>query len=413
MGVDLIVVGAGPAGCSAAYHAARAGLEVLLLDQHESRQDRADGDALFPRAVAEVSLMGLADWLEEPDHYKYEGIVVHARAARLRAPNSPANRHGVRGYVIPWFETTTRLLERAREAGARFRGGVRVRSLLRSPSGAVSGVEVGEYGPGGGTPRGASVRYEAPLVIAADGAGDFAAEGTKAPSNGVTRRQYFTGVDGPEKDHLHVLQSDSLKGIGAGYVYYLGDGRAAVGGSVWTRDVARHPETLRESFDRMMGEAPFAGWLRNAEPASEAESWPMKLGMWGAKRASQGLLLAGDAGSMGHPVCGEGYGGAMESGRVAASWAYEARARNDYSASLLSGYERELRRRSAGEYLSGRALMKLLPHMEQLNPLIKACEGDPAAGHTLVDVFSGNQPSYALLKHPGALARTVREVVGR
>ena len=41
-----------------AYHAAHAGLEVLLLDQHESRQDRADGDALFPRAVAEVSLMG-------------------------------------------------------------------------------------------------------------------------------------------------------------------------------------------------------------------------------------------------------------------------------------------------------------------------------------------------------------------
>jgi hypothetical protein len=30
----------------------RAGLEVLLLDQHESHQDRADGDALFPRAVA-------------------------------------------------------------------------------------------------------------------------------------------------------------------------------------------------------------------------------------------------------------------------------------------------------------------------------------------------------------------------
>ena len=61
MRADVVVVEAGPAGCSAAYHAARAGLEVLLLDQYESRQDRADGDALFPRAVAEVPLMGLAD----------------------------------------------------------------------------------------------------------------------------------------------------------------------------------------------------------------------------------------------------------------------------------------------------------------------------------------------------------------
>ena len=102
----------------------------------------------------------------------------------------------------------------------------------------------------------------------------------------------------------------------------------------------------------------------------------MKLGMWGAKRSAQGLMLPGDAGNMGHPVCGEGYGEAMESGRIAASWAYEPRGRKEYSASLLSGYERQVRRRSAGEYLSGRAIMKLLAHMEQLNPLIRACEGD-------------------------------------
>jgi hypothetical protein len=168
----------------------------------------------------------------------------------------------------------------------------------------VIGVEVGEYGPGGAAPRGETVQHEAPLVIVADGAGDFALDdGTIAPSNGVTRRQYFTMVDGPEKDHLHVLQSDFMNGIVAGYVYYLGDGRAAVGGSVWTRAVADHPETLREGIDRMRGR-PLAGWLRDAEPASEAESWPRKLGMWGAKRSSQGLTLAGDAGNMGHTVCG-------------------------------------------------------------------------------------------------------------
>jgi menaquinone-9 beta-reductase len=57
-------------------------------------------------------------------------------------------------------------------------------------------------------------------VIVADGAGDFALdEGNRASSNGVTRRQYFTGVDGPEKDHLHILQSDSMNGIVAGYDY--------------------------------------------------------------------------------------------------------------------------------------------------------------------------------------------------
>ena len=73
--------------------------------------------------------------LEGPNHYKYEGIVVHARTARLNQPNSPANRHRVRGCVITWFETATWLLERARESDANFRGDVRARTLLRLPSG--------------------------------------------------------------------------------------------------------------------------------------------------------------------------------------------------------------------------------------------------------------------------------------
>ena len=99
---------------------------------------------------------------------------------------------------------------------------------------------MGEYRSGGTATRGETVWHEAPLVVVANGAGEFAGEGTKAPNNGVTRRQYFTGVDGLEKDHLHVLQSDALNGIGASYVYYLGDGRAAVGGSVWGYAPRRH-----------------------------------------------------------------------------------------------------------------------------------------------------------------------------
>ncbi len=56
---------------------------------------------------------------------------------------------------------------------------------------------MGEYGSGAAFSCGETVWPVAPLVIAADGAGDFAGEGTKTSSNGVTRRQYFTGIEGP------------------------------------------------------------------------------------------------------------------------------------------------------------------------------------------------------------------------
>ncbi|CAA9442012.1 MAG: hypothetical protein AVDCRST_MAG14-44 [uncultured Rubrobacteraceae bacterium] len=52
----------------------------------------------------------------------------------------------------------------------------------------------------------------------------------------------------------------------------------------------------------------------------------------------------------------------VESGHIGVGWTREAR--GDYSASLFSGYERQMRRHSAGEYLSGLAFIRLLPHLQ-------------------------------------------------
>jgi flavin-dependent dehydrogenase len=114
--------------------------------------------------------------------------------------------------------------------------------------------------------------------------------------------------------------------------------------------------------------------------------------------------MVGDAGSMVHPISGEGVGYAIESGRLAASWAHEAHARRDFSGSTLSGYERQLLKQRAREHLSGHALVNLVPNLEMLEPLFKACEKDPEARRTLVEGFVGDVPIYSLLKHPRTLA---------
>jgi flavin-dependent dehydrogenase len=129
------------------------------------------------------------------------------------------------------------------------------------------------------------------------------------------------------------------------------------------------------------------------------------MGMWGAKRYAQGLMTVGDAASMVHPISGEGVGYAIESGRLAAAWAHEARSRNDYSASLLSGYGRQLRRKRSREHLSGYALTNLVPNLAMLEPLFKACEKDPDSRLALIEGFTGDAPIYSLLKHPRTLAR--------
>ena len=398
---DLIVVGAGPAGASTAYYAARSGLDVLLLDRQEFPRDKPCGDGLMPHAASEITQMGLGDWLDEPHHGKFSGFTMYTRTAHLKQA-VPPTLHGPHGYVVRREETDTKLLERATEAGPDLRTGVRATKLLRSSAGTVTGLEA--------TRNGETLRYEAPVVVAADGIGGFAADGMKTHQNAVARRQYFKNVGGPDREHLHIFITPDMNSAGAGYgwVFYFGDGTANVGAGVSTKALERTGRNLKDYFDRFLEEPELEKWLQDAEPEGPPKSWSLKMGMWGAKRHAQGLLMAGDAGNMIHPISGEGVGYALESGRLAASWVHEGHTRGDFSAARLSGYEKQVKRQRAKEHYAGYAMMNLVPNLELLEPVFKACETYPEARRTLIETFTGDSPAYSLLKHPKMLATAVR-----
>ncbi|WP_026875806.1 NAD(P)/FAD-dependent oxidoreductase [Jiangella gansuensis] len=56
---DVIVAGGGPTGLTAALHAARRGLDVLVYEPRTSPIDKACGEGLMPGAVAELTELGI------------------------------------------------------------------------------------------------------------------------------------------------------------------------------------------------------------------------------------------------------------------------------------------------------------------------------------------------------------------
>jgi choline dehydrogenase-like flavoprotein len=106
---DLIVVGGGPAGSSAARLAGKLGLEILLLEKARSPRYRASRGAITEQALSDPDFDLRRELLEAP-----------ISAARVRYGSSSIEACGgsPRAVTVSRSALKASLLERAREAGA-------------------------------------------------------------------------------------------------------------------------------------------------------------------------------------------------------------------------------------------------------------------------------------------------------
>ncbi len=155
--------------------------------------------------------------------------------------------------------------------------------------------------------------------------------------------------------------------------------------------------------------------LSRAEPEESMASRTFASSGYGVTRSEAGLLRVGDAGGTSHPVSGEGIGFALEAGRLAAGWAYEAHRRRDFSAALLSGYARQIAGLHSLRQPTTQALVSLvnrLPRLDLMEPVFERCPSDDRLRRTLAECLAGNRDAGVLLRrHPGVVARAAEAAI--
>src|SRR5687768_921869 len=115
---DVIIVGAGPAGSGTAYHLAKAGLDVLLLDKSAFPRNKICGDGLTPRAVRQLIRMGI-DPRPEDGWQPNRGLRVLGGGMRLELPWPELATYPNYGLVRKRTELDEILVRQAQKAGAR------------------------------------------------------------------------------------------------------------------------------------------------------------------------------------------------------------------------------------------------------------------------------------------------------
>ncbi|MEU8510529.1 geranylgeranyl reductase family protein [Kitasatospora sp. NPDC048722] len=380
---DVIVVGAGPSGSTAAYHLARTGLDVLLLEKAAFPREKVCGDGLTPRAVKQLTDLGI-DVSEEAGWLHNRGLRLVAGRRTIEFDWPELSAFPGYGAVRRRADFDELLARRAAAAGARLVERANVAGpLVDDRSGRITGVTAKL-----GDDR-RPVSYHAPVVVAADGNSTRLSLAMKRyrrtdRAMGVAYRTYFTT---PRHDDRYLeawldLRDPTDPGRrllpGYAWVFGMGDGTANVGLGVL--DTAGVDLDWRDLLRRWCEDLP-PGYEYSPDAVTEpVRGSALPMGLNRRPHYADGLLLVGDAGGTVSPGTGEGIAYAMESGRYAAETIVQALARRtDRGRELaLHAYPQALRSAYAGYFALGRIAADLLGRPKLLAAAGAAGLGRPA-----------------------------------
>ncbi len=346
---DVLVVGAGPAGSACAQALARAGLQVVLADQHRFPRDKICGDGLIPDAYAALQRLGVLD-----------EVLAQAQAVQQVRCIGPSGRHmdvPGRMAVLPRKQLDDILCRAARRAGAQWLAPARFEAPLLEGDQVVGAQLRCE------TQEGTPVTHElrARWVVLATGAVPQALTAAglceRQTPSGVALRGYFRHE--PLRAQLTQLQlvwHPRLRG-GYGWIFPGPDGLFNLGVGL-TDSHGEDPQgkghkrhdaqggNLRHML-QAFGEvyAPAGTLLTQGTPVGEIKGAPLRCGLRGARWSRPGLLVTGEAAGSTYAFTGEGIGKAMETGLLAAEALLHEPAAARAAAAVDSAADQKLRER--------------------------------------------------------------------
>lgn len=383
---EIIVIGAGPGGCTAALSLAKQGIPVLLVDQATFPRDKICGDALSGKVVMTLRRLGE----ELPKELKSEAYAIPSHGVSFFAPNGKALRVPFRremdpdkppGFIIKRIDFDNWLFNKVlKHPLIRTETGIRLEKFKKENDEWIISDKENNF----------VVRTK--LVVAADGAHSrFAKEIGNIQMDEehycAGLRGYYSGVK--DLDENGFIELHFTKEFLPGYfwIFPLANGLANVGVGMRSDIASAKKINLRKEMLSLIETHPILKKrFENATLIDSIKGYGLPLGSKKRALSGDGFLLVGDAGSLIDPFTGEGIGNAMICGLKVGEVIGKLN-NKIYSAEALKAYDDSVYKRLWPELSLSKKMQELVRYPWLFNLMVNRANQSKTLRETISCMF--------------------------
>ena len=382
---DVVIIGSGPAGSTAAIALHDSGLSVALVDKNEFPRDKICGDALSPDVVSQLQKLPL-DTASVFQNFEEK---IWCNAVRFISPNYQyadlrLNSKDLTGYVSQRIAFDHFMFAQAEKSNTvtAYTGSV-VKGLKRNKSGIEVILENEEI-------------LRASMVLGADGAHsivvrEFAKEPINKNHHCAGLRQYYENVTGFSDDNAVELHFYDKLLPGYFWIFPLPGNKANVGLGMLSSFVSKRKPNLKRLLKEIIETHPnVKERFKNATPLEDVKGFGLPLGSKKRRISGNRYLLLGDAAALINPLSGEGIANAIRSGRVAAEHIQRAFNEKRFDAEFNLAYDNEIYKRMWGELRLNYWIQIAMRNRRMCNFIVKYAIGNKFVQDLVLSGFNAN-----------------------
>lgn len=379
MQYDVVIIGAGPGGSSAATFLARNGASVLLVDRAIFPREKICGDGLTPRGVAVIERLGVLDQVSQISQRIDYAKVIAPNGRSMTSAIQQTKQDDTYMLAAPRFDLDYILVKNAVSTGVTFQEGCKVTGIENKKNIVIVRGEI----------DGELCEFRAKYTIIATGAnmGLLKKQGflSTTPKPIIAARAYYKNADHQAESFNFHFNEVTLPGYG--WIFPLPGNRVNVGIGIIPK---KHQKqcNIKSLYNNFVERSYMKQVLSEATQLGDVQSYPIRTDFMTARIFKDRTLLVGEAAGLVNPLTGEGIDYAMECGEIAAEYLQKIINKDDNPMQLLA-YEVALREKYEPIFNFSNQIISCCIKPLMLNTMISVAAKRKTLNRSLTNIVLG------------------------